>query len=114
MSMDFPRAWQIARATSMEAHEELCSYRAYCGGLLCDCYVITSHPEFLDDVLQTVDGVRFGPPRTGRPAASHSHRQPLGPQRIREGKPSPLKGVHPINRRGGGHGWPFFADVSLA
>lgn len=60
MSVDFPRAWEIARATPMEQHDPKCSYRQLGGGgLLCDCAVLTQHPEYLDDVLQTAGGVPY-------------------------------------------------------
>jgi hypothetical protein len=52
MSVDFPRAWQIARAARLAKHEFECSYLQSSGGLLCDCKVLTRHPEYLDDVLQ--------------------------------------------------------------
>ena len=52
MSVDFPRAWQIARATPAEDHDPRCSYAQTSGAILCDCRVLTEHPEYLDDVLQ--------------------------------------------------------------
>jgi hypothetical protein len=61
MSIDFPRAWQIARAADWNEHDPTCSYRTERGALLCDCHVITEHPEYLDDVLQGVDGVPCKP-----------------------------------------------------
>jgi len=61
MSIDYPRAFEIARAAPMEAHHKDCSYRICRGGLLCDCDVIYQHPEYLDDVLQTRGGVPYEP-----------------------------------------------------
>jgi hypothetical protein len=69
MSIDFPRAWQIARASNMEEHHEQCSYRQTEGVVLCDCDVIHEHPEYLDDILQTENGVPYG--RVVRKGASH-------------------------------------------
>jgi len=56
MSMDYPRAWQVARATLPGSHDQRCSYRQTTGGILCDCHIITKHAEYLDDELHTVDG----------------------------------------------------------
>lgn len=56
MSVDYPRAWEIARAAPMEQHDPKCSYRMHDGGFLCDCHVLTRHWEYLDDVLQTAGG----------------------------------------------------------
>ena len=44
--MDYPRAWQIAREAPMDRHHPKCSFRQTAGGLLCDCDVITKHPEY--------------------------------------------------------------------
>lgn len=63
MSVDFPRAWQIARATPAEHHNPKCSYRVGDGGLLCDCEIVTQHSEYLDDILQGVDGIPCTPAR---------------------------------------------------
>jgi len=57
MSVDYPRAWEIARAAAMEKHHPLCSFRSTEGGVLCDCDVIYDHPEYKDDVLQGASGV---------------------------------------------------------
>lgn len=57
MSIDFPRAWELAQATPVEKHDKKCSYRQTDGCLICDCHVITKHPEYLDDVLQGAGGV---------------------------------------------------------
>lgn len=53
MSVDFPRAWQIARAVPPAEHPHpKCSFRQTGGGLLCDCEVLTEHPEYVEaDVL---------------------------------------------------------------
>lgn len=60
MSLDFPRAWQIAKASDMEDHHPKCSYLQTQGGILCDCDVINKHPEFLDkSVLFGKDGIPF-------------------------------------------------------
>lgn len=53
MSVDFPRAWQIARSQPTNLHHEKCSYRQMRGGLLCDCEILTSHAEYQDEALQT-------------------------------------------------------------
>ena len=45
--MDFPRAWEIARATPVTDHHVDCSY--YQAGMLCDCKVLTDHPEYKKD-----------------------------------------------------------------
>jgi hypothetical protein len=47
--IDYPRAWQIARAAPMDEHHPRCSYRQCSGGMLCDCPVLTSHPEYVAD-----------------------------------------------------------------
>lgn len=57
MSVDFPRAWEIARATKRNKHHPECSYRTQRGGYLCDCEVLTEHPEYKDNVLQGAGGV---------------------------------------------------------
>jgi hypothetical protein len=44
--MDFPRAWEIARAVAPEYHHNRCSYNTTSGALLCDCAVLTEHPEY--------------------------------------------------------------------
>lgn len=60
MSMDYPRAWQLARSVALVEHEEMCSFRQTTGGVLCDCRVITEHTEYKDDVLHGMDGVPCG------------------------------------------------------
>lgn len=55
MSVDFPRAWEIANAHS-DLHHPACSYASSGGALLCDCEVLYLHREYLDDVLHTSGG----------------------------------------------------------
>lgn len=57
MSVDFPRAWEIANATLATDHDPACSYYRSTGALLCDCVVLTGHPEYTDDVLHGRGGV---------------------------------------------------------
>lgn len=58
MSVDIPRAWEIARGVAPQRHPDpKCSFRQTAGALLCDCAVLMKHPEYLDDLLQTSDGV---------------------------------------------------------
>ncbi|WP_326646669.1 hypothetical protein OG884_18725 [Streptosporangium sp. NBC_01755] len=47
--MDFPTAWEIARATPVAEHDPDCSYALHNGGFLCDCHVLTRHPQYLAD-----------------------------------------------------------------
>ena len=56
MSMDFPRGWEIARAVPFDQHDAQCSYRTEWGALLCDCPVLTSHPEYADEVVHSRGG----------------------------------------------------------
>lgn len=57
MSVDFPRAWQLAKKKRFEKHHSECSYRVTNGALLCDCAVLTKHPEYLrETVLYGKDG----------------------------------------------------------
>jgi len=53
MSVDFPRAWQIAKTVKTEYHHNDCSYNKTNGSILCDCDVIYKHPDYLDDVMHT-------------------------------------------------------------
>lgn len=58
MSVDFPRAWEIARAVPTEVHDPQCSYAQTASGMLCDCWVLTKHAEYLDDsVMHGAGGV---------------------------------------------------------
>lgn len=45
--IDYPRAWEIARSAPMSEHDLRCSYRQCDGGMLCDCPVLTAHPEYV-------------------------------------------------------------------
>ncbi len=47
--MDFPTAWAIARGTPAAEHDPRCSYARYEGGFLCDCHVLTGHPQYVAD-----------------------------------------------------------------
>jgi hypothetical protein len=51
VTCDFPRAWEIASATPVAGHDLCCSYRVTIGAMLCDCPVLTGHPEYADEVL---------------------------------------------------------------
>lgn len=60
MSVDFPRGWQIARSAPFDSHDPACSFARTAGGMLCDCAVLLSHPEYLDDEMHGV--LRLRPP----------------------------------------------------
>lgn len=45
--MDYPRAWEVARAVEPEYHHNECSFNVTNGAMLCDCKVLTEHPEYL-------------------------------------------------------------------
>lgn len=62
--MDFPRAWQIFKASPIDSHHPECSWLRM--GLLCDCDVITKHPEYLDDALHGLDGEILTPKTTNQ------------------------------------------------
>jgi hypothetical protein len=47
--MDFPTAWEIAGAAPLDDHDTRCSYVQTSGGLLCDCHVLTRHPQYIAD-----------------------------------------------------------------
>lgn len=47
--MDFPTAWKIAEATPVPEHDPRCSYALHNGGFLCDCHVLTRHPQYIAD-----------------------------------------------------------------
>ena len=70
MSVDFPRAWEIARSVPAEDHDPRCSYAQTSGALLCDCHVLTSHPEYAS-VRQAIPGwegsIGPGPGQYGKP-----------------------------------------------
>lgn len=57
--MDFPRAWQLARASQNSDHDPRCSWIVGEHGLLCDCHVLTKHPEYEQNT--TVDGEPYAP-----------------------------------------------------
>lgn len=54
--VDYPRAWEIARAAPMGEHHPRCSYRQCDGGMLCDCPVLTSHPEYTATTPTATEG----------------------------------------------------------
>ena len=56
MACDIPRAWEIAKATRVRDHDPGCAYQQSIGVLLCDCTVLTSHPEYTAPVLYTRSG----------------------------------------------------------
>lgn len=58
MSLDFPRAWELARAAPSDAHHPECSYMQTDGALLCDivCPVMTGSPEFQCPALHSHGG----------------------------------------------------------
>ena len=56
MSIDFPRAWQIAAESHVPEHDAKCSYLQTAGGILCDCGVISNHPETLSKNFYGKDG----------------------------------------------------------
>lgn len=57
MSVDFPRAWQIAKSADINEHDEKCSFFITQGGLLCDCHILSTHPESKDNILQGENGI---------------------------------------------------------
>lgn len=66
--MDFPRAWQIANASQDAEHDPHCSFIVGERGLLCDCHVITQHPEYQQNT--TLDGAPYAPqPVPPRPSS---------------------------------------------
>lgn len=54
MTVDFPRAFQLIENTKLEDHHPECSWHH---GILCDCDILMKHPEVLDDVMHTLDGI---------------------------------------------------------
>jgi hypothetical protein len=56
VSIDFPRAWELAAATDLPQHHPQCSYRQTERALLCDCDVLYKHPEMLDEAMHTRGG----------------------------------------------------------
>jgi hypothetical protein len=55
MSVDFPRAWQIARSVPWQEHDIDCSFFLTDAAILCDCPILTQHPDYIDDVLQSAE-----------------------------------------------------------
>jgi hypothetical protein len=51
VSVDLGRAWEIARGARLADHHPDCAYQRTIGVLLCDCVVLTGHPEYASDVL---------------------------------------------------------------
>lgn len=49
MTVDYSRAWQIANILAPVKHNPKCSFRVHNGGTLCDCAVLTTHPEYKDE-----------------------------------------------------------------
>lgn len=49
MTMDFPTAWAIVNDTSPADHDPRCSFAQTSGAVLCDCHVLTSHPQYIAD-----------------------------------------------------------------
>lgn len=54
--MDFPTAWAMMAATSLDEHAERCSYRTQNRALLCDCPVL-QRVEDTQKLLATRDYV---------------------------------------------------------
>ena len=44
--MDYPTAWEICRSVPETKHHPDCSWRS---GLLCDCEVLVTHPQYIKD-----------------------------------------------------------------
>lgn len=60
MALDFPRAWQLARAAAITDHSPQCSFVVSDGGVLCDCHVLYQHQEYLDKFhLYSAEGVIY-------------------------------------------------------
>jgi len=74
VSLDFPRAWEIARAAPAGAHHPRCSYAQTGGALLCElgCPVLAGHPETGCAAMHGAGGivVRAEPPDYG-PCPGH-------------------------------------------
>lgn len=66
MALDFPRAWELARAAAATAHDLRCSYLQTSGALLCDtaCPVIAHSTEFQCAAMHGVGGgiINMAPP----------------------------------------------------
>lgn len=48
MSIDFPRAWEIAKTVAPEYHHNDCSFNVTKGTILCDCDIVYKNAEYLD------------------------------------------------------------------
>lgn len=74
MALDYPRAWELARAAAPEAHDLDCSFTQTSGALLCDlsCPVIADSPEFLCAAMHGAGGslIRIEPSDYG-PCPGH-------------------------------------------
>ena len=44
--MNYPRAFEICKSVPEEKHNKDCSWRS---GLLCDCEVLFTHPEYIKE-----------------------------------------------------------------
>lgn len=51
MSVGYGRAWEIASSVPLADHGLFCAYQATIGVVLCDCEVLTSHPEYTDSAV---------------------------------------------------------------
>lgn len=51
MSVSYSRAWAITTGVPHERHDPLCAYRVTVGVVLCDCEVLTGHPEYTGRVV---------------------------------------------------------------
>jgi hypothetical protein len=47
--MDFPTAWDIAQKIEPKDHHPRCSFALTNGAILCDCAVLTRHPQYVAD-----------------------------------------------------------------
>lgn len=45
--MNFSRAWEISRSVPWKEHNVRCSAYQCEHGMLCDCEVLTTHPEYV-------------------------------------------------------------------
>jgi hypothetical protein len=58
VSIDFPRAWELARSTAPEDHHPECSYAVTGGAFVCDliCPVISENREFGCEAMHSRGG----------------------------------------------------------
>jgi hypothetical protein len=54
--VDWIKTFEIAQDTPVKDHHKKCSYRQTNGSRICDCEVLTNHPEYKDDMLQGAGG----------------------------------------------------------